>query len=37
MTWVGLANSDNKNKPVYLNKDYIMEYNGIQVIDDNLN
>ena len=34
---VGLANSDNKNKPVYLNKDYVMEYNGIQVIDDNLN
>ena len=34
---VGLANSENKNKPVYLNKDYFIEYNGIQVIDDNLN
>ena len=34
---VGLANAKNKNNPVYLNLDYIIEYNGIQVIDDNLN
>ena len=34
---VGLANAKNKNNPVYLNQDYIIEYNGIQVIDDNLN
>lgn len=34
---VGLANAEDRNKPIYLNEDYEMEYNGIQVIQDNLN
>lgn len=34
---VGLANAKDMSLPVYLNEDYEMEYNGIQVIDDNLN
>jgi len=34
---VGLANAEDGNLPVYLDEDYVLEYNGIQVIDDNLN
>ncbi len=34
---VGLANAQNENLPVFLNEDYVLEYNGIQVIEDNLN
>jgi len=34
---VGLANAQDKNLPVYLNEDYVLEYNGIQVIEENLN
>ena len=34
---VGLGNPNGDNLPIYLNEDYLMEYNGIQVIDMNLN
>jgi len=34
---VGLANATDNKLPVYLNEEYIIEYNGIQVIEDNLN
>ncbi|MBT8309179.1 MAG: Na(+)-translocating NADH-quinone reductase subunit F [Flavobacteriaceae bacterium] len=34
---VGLANAKDRNLPVFLNEDYEMEYNGIQVIEENLN
>ena len=34
---VGLGNPIGENLPVYLNEDYLIEYNGIQVIDSNLN
>ena len=34
---VGLANATDNSLPVYLNEDYVIEYNGIQVIEDNFN
>lgn len=34
---VGLGNPEGEDLPVYLNEDYLIEYNGIQVIDTNLN
>lgn len=34
---VGLGNPNGDNLPIYLNEDYLMEYNGIQIIDMNLN
>ena len=34
---VGLGNPEGENLPVYLNEEYLIEYNGIQVIDMNLN
>lgn len=34
---VGLANPEGENLPIYLNEDYLIEYNGIQVIETNLN
>ncbi|AOW20810.1 Na(+)-translocating NADH-quinone reductase subunit F [Urechidicola croceus] len=34
---VGLANAKDKNLPVYLNEEYLLEYNGIQVLETNLN
>ncbi|HLT53023.1 MAG TPA: hypothetical protein VKZ97_04010 [Flavobacteriaceae bacterium] len=34
---VGLGNPNGEHLPVYLNEEYLMEYNGIQVIDMNLN
>ena len=34
---VGLGNPNGESLPVYLNEDYLIEYNGIQVIDTNLN
>lgn len=34
---VGLGNPNGEELPVYLNEDYLMEYNGIQVIETNLN
>ena len=34
---VGLANPDGEDLPIYLNKEYLIEYNGIQVLETNLN
>lgn len=34
---VGLGNPNGEDLPVYLNEEYLMEYNGIQFIDENLN
>ncbi|GGH35028.1 Na(+)-translocating NADH-quinone reductase subunit F [Mangrovimonas yunxiaonensis] len=34
---VGLGNPNGEHLPIYLNEEYLMEYNGIQVIDMNLN
>jgi len=34
---VGLGNTENEKLPVFLNQDYFIEYNGIQVIETNLN
>lgn len=34
---VGLGNPNGENLPIYLNEDYLIEYNGIQIIGNNLN
>lgn len=34
---VGLGNPNGENLPIYLNEEYLIEYNGIQVIEDDLN
>ncbi|GAA4240658.1 MULTISPECIES: Na(+)-translocating NADH-quinone reductase subunit F [Winogradskyella] len=34
---VGLGNPDGEDLPIYLNQEYLIEYNGIQVIEMNLN
>ncbi len=34
---VGLQNADSPNKPVFFNKDYLLEYAGLQTIETNLN
>ncbi len=34
---VGLGNPDGERLPIYLNEDYLIEYNGIQYIESNLN
>lgn len=34
---VGLGNPDGEDLPIYLNEEYLIEYNGIQVIETNLN
>ena len=34
---VGLGNPEGDHLPVYLNEEYLIEYNGIQVIETNLN
>ena len=34
---VGLGNPNGEGLPIYLYEDYLMEYNGIQVIEMNLN
>ncbi|WP_179005102.1 Na(+)-translocating NADH-quinone reductase subunit F [Winogradskyella forsetii] len=34
---VGLGNPEGENRPIYLNEEYLIEYNGIQVIEMNLN
>ncbi len=34
---VGLGNKDEGEKEVYLNEEYLLEYEGIQVLDTNLN
>ncbi|WP_397363607.1 Na(+)-translocating NADH-quinone reductase subunit F [Olleya sp. R77988] len=34
---VGLANPNGEQLPVFLNEEYLIEYNGIQLIETNLN
>ncbi len=34
---VGLGNPNGEDLPIYLNEEYLIEYNGIQVIETNLN
>lgn len=34
---VGLGNPNGDDLPVYLNEEYLIEYNGIQVLDQNMN
>jgi len=34
---VGLGNPNGENLPIYLNEEYLIEYNGIQVLEMNLN
>ena len=34
---VGLGNPEGEDLPIYLNKEYLIEYNGIQFIETNLN
>lgn len=34
---VGLGNPNDESLPVYLDEEYLMEYNGIQLIENNLN
>lgn len=34
---VGLGNPKGEDLPIYLNEEYLIEYNGIQVVETNLN
>jgi len=34
---VGLGNINREKGPIYLNEEYLLEYNGIQVLETNLN
>jgi len=34
---VGIGSPAGDNQPIYLNEDYLLEYNGIQVLETNLN
>ncbi|EMQ95637.1 MULTISPECIES: hypothetical protein [Xanthomarina] len=34
---VGLGNPQGEDLPIYLNEEYLIEYNGIQVVETNLN
>jgi len=34
---VGLGNPEGEDLPIYLNEEYLIEYNGIQVIETHLN
>ena len=34
---VGLGNTNGEDLPIYLNEDYLIEYNGIQFIETHLN
>lgn len=34
---VGLGNPNGEDLPIYLNEEYLIEYNGIQVLETNLN
>lgn len=34
---VGIGNPNGEDLPVYLNEEYLIEYNGIQVVETNLN
>lgn len=36
-TGVAVGNPKGEDLPIFLNQDYLMEYNGIQVIDTNMN
>ena len=34
---VGLSNPEDENLPIYLNEEYLIEYNGLQFIETNFN
>jgi hypothetical protein len=34
---VGLGNPNGEHLPIYLNEEYLIEYNGIQIMESNLN
>lgn len=34
---VGIGNMTDEKSPIYLNEEYLLEYNGIQVLETNLN
>lgn len=34
---VGIGNPEGEDLPIYLNEEYLIEYNGIQVVETNLN
>ena len=34
---IGLGNPDGEKLPIYLNEEYLLEYSGIQVIDNDMN
>ena len=34
---VGLGNPDSEDLPIYLNEEYLIEYNGIQYLEQNFN
>jgi len=34
---VGLGNAEDESSPIYLNEEYLIEYNGIQFIETNFN
>ncbi|MDB9960695.1 Na(+)-translocating NADH-quinone reductase subunit F [Oceanihabitans sp.] len=34
---IGLGNPDGEQLPIYLDEEYLLEYSGIQVIENNLN
>ncbi|MBU3822029.1 Na(+)-translocating NADH-quinone reductase subunit F [Flavobacteriaceae bacterium XHP0103] len=34
---VGIGNPNGEDLPIFLNEEYLMEYNGIQVVETNLN
>ncbi|WP_194765758.1 Na(+)-translocating NADH-quinone reductase subunit F [Tamlana sp. I1] len=34
---VGIGSLEGEKEPIYLNKDYLLEYNGIQFLETNLN
>lgn len=34
---VGIGNPDGEDLPIYLDEEYLIEYNGIQIVETNLN
>ena len=34
---VGVGSTEGEKEPIYLNQDYLLEYNGIQVLETNFN
>ncbi|MDB4273973.1 Na(+)-translocating NADH-quinone reductase subunit F [Algibacter sp.] len=34
---VGIGSTEGEKEPIYLNQDYLLEYNGIQVLETNFN